>query len=149
MVTLENGNMVIFGGYRNGQKVDMYDVQLEEWIQLPKLKMWSDRHDCILLDDSKVLIVDRYSRAEIYDVNRGRSETISGPKFHRGFAKLAKINGEIYKLGGDYKINAVEKFNYGKNFEVLPYKLLKGRSRFSCTTVTKSYIQSLGYKICQ
>ena len=113
MVTLKNGNIVTIGGFKNGQKVDMFDVNLEQWISLPKLQMWADRHDCILLDtknNTNILIVDRYAFAEVYNVQNGQSEIISGPKFNRGFAKLAKINGEIYLLGGDYHIKQIEKF---------------------------------------
>lgn len=155
MVTLPNGNLVILGGYKTGQQVQVFDVNLEEWISLPPLKMYSDRHDCILLPNTEdqILVVDRYNQAEMYSIHSGTSITFPGPKYVRGFAKLARLNDEVYILGGNYYTDKVEKLvqdnNDGKyRFESVSYILRKGRSRFSCTTVTKSYIKSLGYD-CQ
>ena len=155
MVTLPNGNLVILGGYKTGLKVQVFDVNLEEWISLPPLKMYSDRHDCILLPNTEdqIIVVGRYNRAEMYSIHSGTSITFQGPKYVRGFAKLARINDEVYVLGGHYHTDKVEKLVQDKDtgkfrFESVSYNLHKGRSRFSCTTVTKSYIKSLGYD-CQ
>ena len=151
MVTLPNGNLVLLGGFQTGQRVDVFDVNLEEWISLPPLKMYSDRHDCILVPNTPdtILIVDRYNQAEMYSVQTGTSTLLQGPKYARGFAKMAQINGEIYALGGDYNTKNVEKLIQDPNgkyrFEPVPYNLRKGRSRFSCATVPKSYVKSLGY----
>ena len=39
----------MIGGHNKGNKVEMYDSNLEEWISLNDIKAYSDKHSCILL----------------------------------------------------------------------------------------------------
>ena len=39
----------MIGGHNKGNKVEMYDSNLEEWISLKDIKAYSDKHSCILL----------------------------------------------------------------------------------------------------
>ena len=73
--------------------------------------------------------------AEMYSIHSGTSITFQGPKYVRGFAKLARINDEVYVLGGHYHTDKVEKLVQDKDtgkfrFESVSYNLHKGRSRF-------------------
>ena len=43
LVTMDNGNIVLIGGYNNGHGVDMFDVNLEKWMAMPNVDYYSDR----------------------------------------------------------------------------------------------------------
>ena len=43
IVALDQGKLILIGGFRNGNKVAMFDPQLEEWVKMPDINVYSDR----------------------------------------------------------------------------------------------------------
>ena len=43
MVTLNNGNVVLIGGYGHEHEVTMFDFEKEKWVNLPNVTYLSSR----------------------------------------------------------------------------------------------------------
>lgn len=100
--------------------------------------------------DDQVLIVGQYSHALVYNIQTGETVKVGRPLLKRGFSKLVRVNSGIFVLGGDYHTQKVEEFDVktGK-FRLASESLIKGRSRFACTTVTKEFIKGFALFDCQ
>ena len=95
-------------------------------------------------EDDKILIVAQYKHACIYNLQKGTSEGINGPRLERGFSQLVKINSKMYVIGGDLHTESVEEYDMSTNsFRKIPTRLLIGRSRFGVALTTKENIRKL------
>ena len=113
---------------------------------------FSDKHSCILLpkkvnsDPDRILILSSLSNAFIYEVQTGKTIMTDRTATKRGFSCLSKLNNGIYVIGGDFETDIVEMYNEenGK-FETLSQKIMVGRSRAACVSVSKAFIRDLGF----
>ena len=113
---------------------------------------FSDKHSCILLpkkvnsDPDRILILSSLSNAFIYEVQTGKTIMTDRTSTKRGFSCLSKLNNGIYVIGGDFETDIVEMYNEenGK-FETLSQKIMVGRSRAACASVSKPFIRDLGF----
>ena len=174
MVALSSrGQMIAIGGQFSSNSVEMYDSYSERWFSLPnitahryvinilpilvhksKTTNWcfSDKHSCILLpkkvesNKDRILILSSLSNAFIYEVQTGKTIMTDRTSTKRGFSCLSKLNNGIYVIGGDFETDIVEMFNEenGK-FETLSQKIMVGRSRAACVSVSKAFIRELGF----